>query len=56
MGKQFVSINLHNNSSDKYLHFCNMANDDPRNFLQLTSTFKHSLVPAVKITPRYFSS
>ena len=54
MGKQFVSIYLHN--SDKYLHFCNMANDDPRNFQQLTSTFKHSLVPAVKITPRYFSS
>ena len=33
ISKKFVKINLRNIFADKYLHFCRIANEAPKNFL-----------------------
>ena len=56
VGKQFVTINLLNISSEKYLHFFSKVNETSKNFqlLQLTST--DNFFCALKTTSRYFTS
>ena len=43
--KQFININFDNISADKCLHFCIVAKDDPKNFLQLKLTSTVNFFP-----------
>ena len=56
VGKQIIKINLHNISSDKYLHFfrIGLANKVLKYFRQLKLTSTDNFFPALKITPKIF--